>query len=50
MRKHLIGTILVLAALTACNKEVDTPAPVVDNGQEEVTSGKVTLTFKATID
>ena len=30
MRKHLIGTILVLAALTACNKEVDTPAPAVD--------------------
>lgn len=50
MRKHLIGTILVLAALAACNKEVETPAPVVDNGQEEVTPGKVTLTFKATID
>lgn len=50
MRKHLIGTILVLAALTACNKEVDTPAPAVDNGQEEVTPGKVTLTFKAAID
>lgn len=50
MRKHLIGTILVLAALTACNKEVDTPAPAVNNGQEEVTSGKVTLTFKAAID
>ena len=50
MRKHLIGTILVLAALAACNKEVETPAPVVDNGQEEVTSGKVTLTFKAAID
>ena len=50
MRKHLIGTILVLAALTACNKEVETPAPAVDNGQEEVTSGKVTLTFKAAID
>ena len=49
MRKHLIGTILVLAALAACNKEVETPAPVVDNGQEEVTPGKVTLTFKATI-
>ena len=50
MRKHLIGTILVLAALAACNKEVETPAPAVDNGQEEVTPGKVTLTFKATID
>lgn len=49
MRKHLIGTILVLAALAACNKEVETPATVVDNGQEEVTPGKVTLTFKATI-
>ena len=49
MRKHLIGTILVLAALTACNKEVETPAPAVDNGQEEVTPGKVTLTFTATI-
>ena len=24
MRKHLIGTILVLAALAACNKEIDT--------------------------
>ena len=42
MRKHLIGTILVLAALAACNKEVETPAPAVDNGQEEVTPGKVT--------
>lgn len=50
MRKHLIGTILVLAAFAACNKEVETPAPVVDNGQEEVTPGKVTLTFKAAID
>ena len=50
MRKHLIGTILVLAALAACNKEVETPAPVVDNGQGEVSPGKVTLTFKATID
>ena len=50
MRKHLIGTILVLAALAACNKEVETPAPAVDNGQEEATPGKVTLTFKATID
>lgn len=50
MRKNLIGTILVLAALAACNKEVETPAPAVDNGQEEVTPGKVTLTFKATID
>ena len=49
MRKHLIGTILVLAALAACNKEVDTPAPVVNNGQEEATPGKVTLTFTATI-
>ena len=49
MRKHLIGTILVLAALAACNKEVETPAPAVDNGQEEVTPGKVTLTFKAAI-
>ena len=49
MRKHLIGTILVLAALAACNKEVETPAPAVDNGQEEVSPGKVTLTFKATI-
>jgi hypothetical protein len=49
MRKHLIGTILVLAALAACNKEVETPAPVVNNGQEEVTPGKVTLTFTATI-
>lgn len=47
MRKHLIGTILVLAALTACNKEVETP--VVDNGQEEATPGKVTLTFTAAI-
>ena len=45
MRKHLIGTILVLAALAACNKEVETP--VVDNGQEEVTPGMVTMTFTA---
>lgn len=47
MRKHLIGTILVLAALAACNKEVETPAPAVDNGQEEVTPGMVTMTFTA---
>ena len=45
MRKNLIGTILVLAALAACNKEVETP--VVDNGQEEVTPGMVTKTFTA---
>ena len=49
MRKHLIETILVLAALAACNKEIETSAPVVDNGQEETTPGKVTLTFTATI-
>ena len=49
MKKYLIGTILVLAALAACNKEVDTPTPVVDNGQEEATPGKVTLTFTAAI-
>ena len=47
MRKHFIWTILVLAALTACNKEVETP--IVDNGQEDVTPGKVTLTFTAAI-
>lgn len=47
MRKHLFGTILVLAALAACNKEVETPA--VDNGQEEATPSKVTLTFTAAI-
>ena len=50
MRKYLIGTILVLAALAACNKEIETSAPVVDNGQEETTPGKITLTFTATID
>ena len=50
MKKHLFGTILVLAALAACNKEVETPAPVVDNEQEEASPGKVTLTFKASID
>ena len=49
MKKYLIRTALVLAAITACNKEVETPAPVVDNGQEEVTPGKVTLTFTAAI-
>lgn len=47
MRKHLFGTILVLAALAACNKEVETP--VVDNGKEDATPGKVTLTFTAAI-
>ena len=50
MKKNLFRTILVLAALAACNKEVETPTPAVDNGQEEVTPGKVTLTFKAAID
>ena len=49
MKKTLFRTVLVLAALTACNKEVETLAPVVDNGQEEATPGKVTLTFTATI-
>ena len=47
MRKYFFGTILVLTALAACNKEVDTP--VSDNGQEEATPGKVTLTFTAAI-
>lgn len=50
MKKHLFGTILVLAALAACNKEVETLTPAVDNGQEEVTPGKVTITFTAAID
>lgn len=49
MRKHLFGTILVLAALAACNKEVETPDPAVDNSQPETETGKVTLTFKASI-
>ena len=49
MKKYLIRTVLVLAAITACTKEIEIPAPVVDNGQEEVASGKVTLTFTATI-
>lgn len=49
MKKYLIRTVLVLAAITACNKEIDTPAPIVDNGQEEVTPGKITLTFTAAI-
>lgn len=50
MRKHLIGTILVLAALAACNKETDIPTPAADNGRQDAAPGKVTLTFKATID
>ena len=45
MKKYLIRTVLVLAAITACNKEVETH--VVDNGQEEVTPGMVTMTFTA---
>lgn len=49
MKKTLFRTVLVLAAITACNKEIDTPAPIVDNGQEEVTPGKITLTFTAAI-
>ena len=49
MRKHLIGTILVLAALTACNKEIDTQTPATVDPVEETPAGKVTLTFKATI-
>lgn len=49
MKEYLIRTALVLAAITACNKEVETPAPVVDNGQEEATPGKITLTFTAAI-
>ena len=49
MRKHLIGTILVLAALAACNKEVDTQTPATVDPVEETPAGKVTLTFKATI-
>ena len=50
MRKHLIGTILVLAALAACNKEAEIPTPAADNGRQDAAPGKVTLTFKATID
>ena len=50
MRKHLIGTILVLAAIAACNKEADIPTPAADNGRQDAAPGKVTLTFKATID
>ena len=49
MKKTLFRTVLVLAALTACNKEVETLAPIVDNGQEEATPSKVTLTFTAAI-
>ena len=49
MRKHLIGTILVLAALAACNKEIDTQTPATVDPVEETPAGKVTLTFKATI-
>ena len=49
MRKHLIGTILVLAALAACNKEIDTQTPAIVDPVEETPAGKVTLTFKATI-
>lgn len=49
MRKHLIGTILVLAALVACNKEIDTQTPAIVDPVEETPAGKVTLTFKATI-
>lgn len=50
MRKHLIGTILVLSALAACNKEAEIPTPAADNGRQDAAPGKVTLTFKATID
>lgn len=49
MRKHLIGTILVLSALAACNKEIDTQTPSTVDPVEETPAGKVTLTFKATI-
>ena len=49
MRKHLIGTILVLVALAACNKEIDTQTPAIVDPVEETPAGKVTLTFKATI-
>lgn len=49
MKKYLIWTALVLAAITACNKEIETSAPVVDNGKEEATPRKVTLTFTAAI-
>lgn len=49
MKKILFRTALVLAALTACNKETDIQTPVTPAPVEEAKGGKVTLTFKATV-
>ena len=50
MKKFLIWTALVLAAITACNKEIDTQ--LTSNTPEEPTieAKKVTLTIKASIE
>ena len=50
MKKSLFRTALVLAALTACNKEIDNQTPLTVDPVDETPAGKVTLTFKAAID
>ena len=50
MKKYMFRTILVLAALTACNKEIDNQTPLTVDPVDEAPAGKVTLTFKATVD
>lgn len=50
MKKYLFRTALVLAALTACNKEIDNQTPLTVDPVDETPAGKVTLTFKAAID
>ena len=49
MKKYMFRTILVLAALTACNKEIDNQTPLTVDPVDEAPAGKVTLTFKATV-
>ena len=49
MKKYLFRTVLVLAALTACNKEIDNQTPLTVAPVDETPTGKVTLTFKATV-
>lgn len=49
MKKLLFRTVLVLAALTACNKETDTQVPATVDPEENTPAGKVTLTFKASV-
>ena len=50
MKKFLIWTALVLAAITACNKEIDTQLTSNTPDETKIEAKKVTLTIKASIE